>query len=43
MPTGNGSFNGNSAYSVAADDRKIRTMPALFLYLVPGYRNGWPA
>jgi hypothetical protein len=37
------SFNGSSAYCAAADDRKVRTMPVLFLYLVPGYRNGWPA
>jgi hypothetical protein len=37
------SLNGNSACTVAADDAKVRTLPVLFLYLVPGYRNGWPA
>jgi len=37
------SFNGNSAYTVAADDPKVRTLPWLFLVLVPGYVAGWPA
>jgi len=37
------SFNGNSAYTVAADDAKVRTLPWLFLVLVPGYVAGWPA
>jgi len=34
--------NGNSAYA-AADDRKVRSMPWLFLVLVPGYEAGWPS
>jgi hypothetical protein len=37
------SYNGNSSYQVAADDRKVRTLPWLFLVLVPGYEAGWPA
>jgi len=37
------SFNGNSAYTVAADDPKVRTLPWLFRVLVPGYQGGWPA
>ena len=36
-------LNGNSGYGMAADDRKVRTMPWLFLVLVPGYVGGWPA
>ena len=37
------SFNGNSAYTVAADDAKVRTLPWLFRVLVPGYAGGRPA
>jgi hypothetical protein len=37
------SFNGNSAYTVAADDPKVRTLPWLFRVQVPGYVAGWPA
>ena len=37
------SFNGTSAYTVAADDPKVRTLPWLFRVLIPGYPGGWPA
>jgi hypothetical protein len=37
------SYNGNSSYQVAADDRKVRSMPWLFLRLVPGFEGGRPA
>ena len=37
------SYNGNSAYTVAADDPKVRTLPWLFRVLIPGYQGGWPA
>jgi hypothetical protein len=37
------SYNGASACCVAADDAKVRTLPWLFLALVPGYVGGWPA
>ena len=43
MLSNGNSFNGNSAYTVAADDPKVRTLPWLFLVLVPGYVAGWPA
>ena len=43
MLSNGNSFNGNSAYTVAADDAKVRTLPWLFLVLVPGYVAGWPA
>jgi hypothetical protein len=44
MPTSNSnSFNGASAYTAAAEDPKVRSMPALFRYLIPGYEGGWPA
>jgi hypothetical protein len=37
------SYNGSASYCMAADDRKVRTMPWLFLRLVPGFVGGWPA
>ena len=43
MLSNGNSFNGNSAYTVAADDAKVRTLPWLFRVLVPGYAGGWPA
>ena len=43
MLSNGNSFNGNSAYTVAADDPKVRTLPWLFRVLIPGYPGGWPA
>jgi len=36
------SFNGNSAYAVAAEDRTVRSLPWLLRVAVPGYPGGWP-
>ena len=43
MHSNSNSFHGNSAYVAPGEDRKVRGLPPLFLFLVPGYRNGWPA
>ena len=42
-------FNGQSAisnsnsFSTAADDAKVRSLPLMFRYLIPGFEAGWPA
>jgi hypothetical protein len=37
------SYNGHSGVCVASEDRVVRTLPALFRYLIPGFEAGWPA
>lgn len=36
------SFNGNSAYTVAADDLEVRMLPLPLRYGIPGFVAGWP-
>jgi hypothetical protein len=43
MYSNSNSFNGNSAIFAPADDSKVRSLPLLFRYLIPGYEAGWPA
>jgi hypothetical protein len=37
------SLNQGGSMTIASEDGKVRSLPVLFLYLVPGFEGGWPA
>ena len=36
------SFSNSNSFFFGADDAKVRSLPLLFRYGVPGFQNGWP-
>lgn len=38
------SFSNSNSFSIAAaDDPKVRSLPLVFRYAIPGFEGGWPA